>query len=212
MAELPVCLSCPALPSQRSGELGYFPMPRQLSKQPRFPTVPYLQELCSVAEAGEETMGLAWKKLSSQLYSRISLGSTVSTHTSTLQHSSSRNRGSHLLPLCHRPGLSSWSNTCLSGPHQAALPRQDGSSPERAVLWRRKTPLAVLTPLVAGDEAHSGAAFGFPLTTDGLSQSYTPSGKSCLCLYFGHSPRATRPVPDLHACWRASHHISSAVL
>lgn len=147
-----------------------------------------------IADAGEEMMGLAWKKLSSQLYRRTSLSSATSTHTSAedspaqllqklflpapLQqptwfcgvqsHRQSTCCGSHLLPLWHGPDLSSWSITHLSSPHQAALPRQDSFSPELTLLWR-KTPLAVFTPLVAGNEVHSGAAFVFPLTTEGLS-------------------------------------------
>lgn len=53
------------------------------SRQPHSPGVPYLQDSHLIAEAGEEMVGLSWKKLSSQLYRKTSLGSAMSTHTST---------------------------------------------------------------------------------------------------------------------------------
>lgn len=146
MAELPGSLSCPALPSQRNGELCYLPM--LVSSPPRQPhslTVPYLQDSRLVAEAREETMGLTWKELSYQLHRRTSLSSATSTHTSAEDSPAQLlqklflpalleqpawfcGMQSHRQSTCHGSPLLGTSFCCGMDLDQAALPRQDGSS------------------------------------------------------------------------------------
>lgn len=106
---------CPIQPSQARGVESLATslcLVSSLPRQPYSPRVPYLQDLCLVAEAGEIMMGLAWKKLSSQIYSRTRLSSAMSTHTST-ENSAAQLLQKLFLPIpLQQPGsFVGWSHT-----------------------------------------------------------------------------------------------------